>query len=91
MGAKDDFDLFGNVAEMLGLDDEERENFVTSAMRRRGHKPRIDWDDNPESGSSSGGGDFFSGRRREQRQVGNKNRGSQGGNQGGGSGWQYAS
>jgi hypothetical protein len=69
MGAKDDFDLFKSVSEMLGLDDEETENFVTSAMRRRGHKPRIDWDDSDEGGDKSGG-DFFSGRRRETRRVG---------------------
>lgn len=91
MGAKDDKDLFDSVAEMLGLEDDERENFVTSAMRRRGHKPRIDWDD-AEGGQSEGGGDFFSKRRREQRQVGGQ-RGQQGGQQrrasGGGGGWQY--
>jgi len=67
MAAKDDFDLFNQVAEMLGLEAEETENFVTSAMRRRGHKPKIQWDDDEESGSG-GGGDFFS-RKRETRQI----------------------
>lgn len=67
MAAKDDFDLFHSVAEMLGLEDDETENFITSAMRRRGHKPRIDWDDSESEGKESGG-DFFS-KKRETRQV----------------------
>jgi hypothetical protein len=67
MAAKDDFDLFHSVAEMLGLEEDETENFITSAMRRRGHRPRIDWDDG-DNGGESGGGDFFT-KRRETRQV----------------------
>jgi len=85
MAAKDDFDLFNQVAEMLGLEPDETENFVTSAMRRRGHKPKIQWDDDQENGSS-GGGDFFS-RRRETRQVGNQRKQRPTGT--GGGGWQY--
>ena len=85
MAAKDDFELFNSVAEMLGLESDETENFVTSAMRRRGHKPRIDWDDNDEGGSDKGG-DFFTARRREQRQVGRR---SEGNRKASGGGWQY--
>lgn len=86
MAAKDDFDLFQQVSEMLGLDEDETENFVTSAMRRRGHKPRIDWADN-EEGGGGGGGDFFQ-KRRETRRVGNRQapRGRQANDAGG---WQY--
>jgi hypothetical protein len=85
MSAKEDFDLFGSVAEMLGLDEEERESFVTSAMRRRGHKPRIDWTDseNDEGGDS---GDFFQ-RRRQTRKV----QGRGGRQQNNNAGWQYGS
>jgi hypothetical protein len=87
MAAKDDFDLFGQVAEMLGLDEEETENFVTSAMRRRGHKPLIQWGDSDE-GDGEKGGDFFT-RKRETRQVGRRR--EQGRQAGGGGGWQYGS
>jgi len=86
MAAKDDFDLFHSVAEMLGLDDDESENFVTSAMRRRGHRPRIDWDDSEGSGDS-GGGDFFS-KKRQQRQVNPPRRQS---DERRNQGWQYGS
>ena len=85
MAAKDDYDLFQQVAEMLGLEAEESENFITSAMRRRGHKPKIQWDDDEESGGD-GGGDFFS-KRRQTRQVrpgGNDRRRAASGG-----GWQY--
>lgn len=85
MAAKDDFDLFNQVAEMLGLAEDETENFVTSAMRRRGHKPLIQWGDS-EEGGGEGGGDFFS-RKRETRKVGQRPDRSRQGNSGGG--WQY--
>lgn len=87
MAAKDDFDLFGQVAEMLGLDEEETENFVTSAMRRRGHKPRIDWADNDDGGEDKGG-DFFT-RKRETRRVGGRQQPRR--ESGSGGGWQYGS
>lgn len=84
MSAQDDFDLFSKVAEMLGLEDDESSNFLTSAMQRRGHKPRVQWDDGDGNDNESGG-DFFSARRK-----------SSGGNSGGGNrerkvnkGWQY--
>lgn len=63
MTAQDDFLKFSEVAEMLGLKDDEHENFITSAMKRRGHKPKLDWvdgDDNDEENS----GDFFTPKRR---------------------------
>lgn len=84
MAAKDDFDLFNQVAEMLGLEPEETENFVTSAMRRRGHKPLIQWGDSDgEDGDK--GGDFFT-RKRQTRQV--NRRGNDRGQAASG-GWQY--
>jgi hypothetical protein len=86
MSAKDDFDLFHSVAEMLGLEEDETENFLTSAMRRRGHKPRIDWDDSESEGKESGG-DFFS-KKRETRQVKPSQRSEQRRSSSGG-GWQY--
>jgi hypothetical protein len=85
MAAKDDFDLFSSIVEMLGLEPEEAESFLTSAMRRRGHKPTIKWDDSDEGGGE-GGGDFFSSKRREKRQVGG---GQRQGKKAAGGGWQY--
>ncbi|MGI0133945.1 MAG: hypothetical protein ACREBW_03185 [Candidatus Micrarchaeaceae archaeon] len=74
MAAKDDFDLFSKVAEMLELDESESSNFVKSAMARRGHKPLTTWADAEGSGNSGDGGDFFSSRRqsREVKRGGNK-------------------
>jgi len=85
MPAKDDHDLLDALAERLGLDEGETENFVTSSMRRLGHKARIDWDDADDSGDEKGG-DFFS-KKREQRRVGP----SRGNDKDSGSsrGWQY--
>jgi hypothetical protein len=87
MAAKDDWDLFNSVAEMLGLEPDETENFVTSAMRRRGHKPTINWADD-EEGDGDKGGDFFT-RKREKRQVSGRQQRGGGRDQSSGSGWQY--
>jgi hypothetical protein len=78
VSAQEDHELFSKVAEMLGLDDDETGNFVSSAMTRRGHKAITSWADG--EGESGGGGDFFSQKRgqREQRNV-----------KSGGSDWQY--
>jgi len=85
MPANDDLDLLHELAERLGLDESESENFITSSMRRLGHKPRIDWDDAEEGGEGGGSGDFF-GKQRERRQVqkGKPRREGQGSQ-----GWQY--
>ena len=83
MPAKDDHDLLSALAERLGLDDGETENFVTSSMRRLGHRANIAWADAEESGDEEGG-DFFS-KKRQQRRVGPPQRQER---QSGG-GWQY--
>lgn len=83
MPAKDDHDILRQLAERLGLDEGESENFVTSSMRRLGHKPQINWADREEE--KEDGGDFFS-KKREKRQVGN--RPPSAGDQPSG-GWQY--
>lgn len=69
MGAQEDRTLLDDVAERLGLDDDERNDFVNSGMKRLGYKPRMDWDDpDPDEGKDGkGGGDFFS-RRKEEKQ-----------------------
>jgi hypothetical protein len=83
VSAKEDHDLFSQVAEMLGLDEEEGGNFINSAMQRRGHKAVTSWQDG--EGEGGGGGDFFSARKnREQRKVGGQQQ------SGGGKGWQYS-
>jgi hypothetical protein len=69
MPAKDDHDLLHQLAERLGLDDGETENFVTSSMRRLGHRAQIAWEDATPQDDEEGGGDFFS-KKRQQRKVG---------------------
>jgi len=68
MAAADDHATLSELAERLGVDDEERDQFVSSSMKRLGYKPRTDWDDpDPDENKGNGGGDFFS-RKREQNQ-----------------------
>jgi len=87
MAAKDDFESLRDWAERLGLSEEEGENFITSSMRRLGHRARIDWDDAEESGGG-GGGDFFARRQgREQRKVTGQRQPQR--RASGGGGWQY--
>ena len=84
MPAKDDHDLLSALAERLGLDDGETENFVTSSMRRLGHRAQIAWEDSAPA-EEEGGGDFFS-KKRQQRRVGS---GRQQEEPQGNRGWQY--
>lgn len=91
MPKEDDYNTLNELAERLGLEDQERESFVTSSMKRLGYRPRVDWDE-PENngGDDKGSGDFFSGKRqqRQQRQV-RDGSGRQQQASGGGGGWQY--
>lgn len=90
--AADDYESLAQQADRLGLEDDERERFIDSAMTRYGHKKRTAWDDADENDNGGkGGGDFFSGKRqeREQREVrrgggngGNNRREASGGNSG---------
>ncbi len=65
MSAQDDFLKFSEIAELLGLENEENENFISSAMKRRGHKPVLTWADAEGDGDGDGNsGDFFSAKRR---------------------------
>lgn len=63
MSAQEDFTLFSQVAEMLGLENDDHDNFITSAMKRRGHKPKLDWVDGDGDGKDDTG-DFFTSKRR---------------------------
>jgi hypothetical protein len=81
MPAADDHDILAQLAERLGLDEGETENFVTSSMRRLGHRANIAWVDVEESGDE-GGGDFFS-KKRAKRNVGPQQQRPASG------GWQY--
>ncbi len=68
--AQEDLDRLMGLAEDLGLEESEAENFVSSAMKRLGHRAKMTWEDGEPSGDS-GSGDFFSGiaggKRRETR------------------------
>lgn len=72
MGAKDDYGLLEDLAKRLGLDETESDNFISSSMKRLGHRMSTLWEDAEGSGDS-GSGDFFS-RRRESRNVGGSGR-----------------
>lgn len=64
--AQEDYDDLSKVAEKLELDDDEKDNFISSGMKRLGHKVRQVWEDSDDDGKSESG-DFFSSKRREQR------------------------
>lgn len=84
MAAKDDYDRFHSIAEELKLEDSEREDFVSGAMKRKGYTPSMTWND-PEPEKPESGGDFFSQKRQEKKSE-VKEQPKQG-NQG----WQYGS
>ncbi len=66
MSAQEDLQHLTTLANRLELEDEERDKFIGSAMKRLGHKSRDVWEDGDGEGSETGG-DFFSTKRREQR------------------------
>lgn len=74
------------VAENLGLEDDERESFINSGMARKGFKQVSSWAEPDVDDGDKGGGDFFSTKRRESqsRQVGGQRKSG-----GGGAGWAY--
>ena len=84
--AEQDYADLSNWAERLGLEDEQKEKFINSSMKRLGYKPRTQWEPpEPEGdeGKGKGDDDFFGGSGgkpagRQQREV-----------RGGGSNWQY--
>jgi hypothetical protein len=64
MPAQDDETMLSELAERLGLEEEEADNFIGSAMKRLGYKARRMWeDDDSQGGGNNSGGDFFSTRR----------------------------
>jgi hypothetical protein len=87
MGAQEDYQTFVEMAERLQLDEEEAEGFISSAMKRLGHKARQMWEDGDGSGNGDGG-DFFARRQggQRQRRPATPSRGRQGGQ---GGGWMY--
>lgn len=62
MPAKEDHDALSQMAEWLGLKDNEAENFVNEGMKRKGHKQMSVWADNDENGGDGKKeGGFFGG------------------------------
>lgn len=58
--AKDCQETFTKAADMLGLDEEEREEFISKAMLRAGHKPIVTWGDpEPEKEEGRSGSGWF--------------------------------
>lgn len=83
MPAEDDFNMFSELAERMGLEDEERENYITQHMKRLGYKMRTAWDE-PESGDGNKNElGFFKEKTRERRTIEPRQRRASGGNDGG--------
>lgn len=58
--AKECQETFTKAADMLHMDDEEREEFIRKAMLRAGHKPTLSWSDpEPEEGERGSSGGWF--------------------------------
>lgn len=65
--AEDDFKRFHDLADELGLTDDDdkdkaKTSFIESAMKRKGYKPVTSWGepDPPADKKDKGTGDFFS-------------------------------
>lgn len=87
MPAQEDHQRFSDMADELGLEDDDRDGFISSAMKRKGYKETRGWadpDPDPNNGGGNDGGDFFS-QRRNQQNSGERTRrvptGSRGGQQ----------
>lgn len=90
--AEADYNALHSLAERLQLEDDQREKFVNSSMKRLGYKPRTQWEPPEQEDGGKGGdddGDFFGGgkQQRERRQVREDRPGGSG--NGSGAGWQY--
>lgn len=81
---EEDYNMLQSMAERLGLDDKQREGFISESMQRFGYKPKTSWEAAQEDGDQGGSNSFFGGGGKQQR--GSKQGGGQG-NSGGG--WQY--
>lgn len=73
MAAQEDQGMLEELAERLGLENDEADNFISSAMKRLGYRARrIFEDDDSGNNSGSGGGDFFSQKRQRTREIPNR-------------------
>lgn len=68
--AQEDQDMLSELAERLGLDDDETDSFIGDAMKRLGYRARRMWEDGDDDDRGRGGGDTFSVRRnRSSRDI----------------------
>lgn len=74
MGAVDDFlNKLSEIADEMGLEDTDKDEFINRGMKKKGFTPKIAWADPDDDGKGDG---FFGGGNKRQRRV-------SGGNQGG--------
>lgn len=59
MAAENDFKILNEMADWLGFDGENRDNFIAGAMKSRGHKPVMSWADNEENERKKSDGNPF--------------------------------
>lgn len=65
-GSVDDaLDRLHEMADELGLEDDEREQFIESSMTRKGYQQRSTWAEPEGDDGGKSGGDYFT--RRPQR------------------------
>lgn len=91
MPANEDYESLSDLADRLGLEDDEKESFIGSAMKRLGYIAKSLWEDAPAGDGNGNGGDFFSTKRREKtREVpSGRSRNPRAKASGSESGWQY--
>lgn len=82
--AEEDYSILAALAERLGLDEDQADGFVSSSMKRLGHKAKLMWEDG-EDGGNDDSGDYFTRKRvtRDSRPPSNRENRSRR------DGWQY--
>lgn len=69
MSAEDDFNMFSALAERMGLDEEESQNYITEHMKRLGYKMRTAWDEPDNEGNGNSQLSFFKGEKQRERRT----------------------
>jgi hypothetical protein len=63
MAAQEDQGMLEELAQRLGLEDDEADNFISSAMKRLGYRARRIFEDDDSGNNNAGNGDFFASKR----------------------------
>ncbi len=69
MPAQEDQGMLEELAQRLGLEDDEADNFISSAMKRLGYRARRIFEDDEGNGNNNGGDFFASKRQARTREI----------------------